>query len=396
LKYWIDFLNRDGVKGWALAPSGIASVEIFINDVRIGETRACLPRPDVLHAHPEVPDEFAARCGFAFSFCDWHFDALTGRVKLRFFPEGAPYVETPEIEVPNIDLSAILNARLPLRERSYPAPFPDSVTAALEALRGGSHYDKPWTLDLTNEALQDLEFLLRRGTQQLPGIHSYFGYLKSLWAKFQFVSHHSYDFARAEGDPLRADATIEEVITIANHLYVLHENGVKGPFIRINSENGAGAALLSNACFELSVDLNIFDLNPPGVGEGATRAAVTRFGREEVVQIYPQAPSGNEGEVGPIPMAIWTNIDSAKSDVNLISLLERLPARSCIFLGCGAEGILASHDIVAMSPIREAFHHAGSNIEVHELIGRTMALWNRNVSWPVLPTAAVLHLLELD
>jgi len=317
--------------------------------------------------------------------------------------------------------------------------------AALCALRGRENYDRQWTDDLVEEALGDIEFLMRRGSRFLPGFGPYLLYLKGLWAKFVLVRDHFPKLAtpgtdvqpkwapshserlgqsrevilRLEKDAIAIGTTIEEMITISHHLFVLHDRGVDGNLAEFGCFKGFSTALLSNACFELGIEMDVFDSFaglPPSesgyyaAGEFAgtlseVKRHVAEFGRLDRVDFHPgffsETLLGSKNTFSP--MCIWMDVDLACSSSDVMSILERLPSRSCVFSHeCTPSnfnrGLINAHggadDVIP--PILDAFQRTGRNITGRHLFAYTGAFWDKDLSWPVLPTSAVLRLIQMD
>jgi len=443
MEFFIDRLNRDYVEGWALASGGISHIEVFVDEESVGVTHTYLPRPDVSLAKPDIPAAVTTRSGFLFAFSQKDFKRTEGNVRLKIVPRDGPPVETGVIPVANIEHKTLAEGKFRSDRLNNPAPFPGSVMAALCALRGGDNYDRPWTDELVEEALGDIEFLVRRGSRFLPGFGPYLIYLKGLWAKFVLTRDHFPKLAkpgstrqpnwepshsdrvgqsrevalRLEKDAIATGTSIEEVITIAHHLFVLREHRVEGRLAEFGCFKGFSTALLSNACFELDIEMDVFDSFaglPPSESsyykEGEfmgtleeVKRNVAEFGRLNRVNFHPGFFSDTLSQIEISPMCIWMDVDLASSSRDVMGVLERLPRKSCLFShecterhfhggaiqqGSGADEVVP--------PIVEAFRRAGRNITGRYLCGYTGAFWDKDVSWPVLPTSAVLRLIHMD
>jgi hypothetical protein len=255
----------------------------------------------------------------------------------------------------------------------------------------------------------------------LPGLYPYLTYLKGLWAKFALVRDHFPRVAHPQTqakDFIAATTTVEEMITIAHHLYVLHENGVRGHMFEFGCFKGFSTALLSHACSELGVELHVFDSFaglPPSqssyyaAGEfmgtlEEVRRNLIQFGRLNCVTLHAGFFSETLPDVNNTlsPMCIWMDVDLASSSHDVMSILERLPSRSCVFSHeCTPSNF--NHGLISprggaddvIPPIVEAFQQAGRNITGRHLFGHTGVFWDKDISWPVLPTDAVLRLIQL-
>ncbi len=417
MEFCIDRLNCDLVEGWAFALEGIKQIEVYVDGVRIGLATTDLARPDVAAARPELPAERASRCGFLFPFSEGHFQHGKAKVKLHILPCNEPAVETPEIEVVSLDARRV--TELP----ANPAPFPLAVMSVLSALRGPSFYEQPWTDDRIAEALRDLDFLVRRGSKRLQGIYPYLGYLKTLWAKFSFIRDHFPRMAKSDAsakDAFAAANSIQEMITIAHHLYVLRESGLTGSLAEFGCFKGFSTALLSSACFELGIQMDVFDSFaglPPsestyykaGEFRGSfeeVKRNVTEFGHIGCITFHRGFFSETLPHSTVTPLCIWMDVDLATSSRDVMCVLDRLPMRGCVFsheclrdnFAGGAIQPRPHHHSGAddvIPPILDAFRRTGRSITGRFLFGNTGAFWDKNVSFPVLPTDAVIRLLHL-
>jgi hypothetical protein len=318
------------------------------------------------------------------------------------------------MEVVKLDSDVLASMELQCSELRNPPPFPLPVVAALCALRGIEHYDRPWTDEVVAEALTDLEFLMRRGGEPLSGVHRYLLYLKGLWAKCVFSNVH-FPRAAAEADEMSSStfgvrSNVEAVLTICQHLYVLKSNGLTGPFVTSGDFLDHEMALISHACFDLTLRMAIFVDQQAlrsvlgGTGTGSTpslerlRRRLIDFGKPECVDFYEEGLS--EAVLGhPICVLIAADLDSGVGP-EAEEALKKLPVRSCAFCW----GISGS-DLPAMASgitgplaasLGMAMHQAGSNITGKHLSGVLASFWDDNVSWPVLSTDAVLRLVRMD
>jgi O-methyltransferase len=96
------------------------------------------------------------------------------------------------------------------------------------------------------------------------------------------------------------------------------------------------------------------------------------------------------------------DVDLASSSQDEMTILGRLPRKSCVFSHeCSSfnfsDGSISpnggSDDVVLA--IVEAFKNDNRAITGRYLAGKTGAFWDKNASWPVLPTEAVLRLIRI-
>jgi hypothetical protein len=195
--------------------------------------------------------------------------------------------------------------------------------------------------------------------------------------------------------------TIEEMITIAHHLYVLRRNGIIGHLIEFGCGKGFSTAFLSNACFELGLCMDVFNPSSSGYKAGESPSDIernlTEFGQIGCVKSHKGPFAHTLPKFTASPSCIWIGRDFGSSTSDVMTLLERLPARSCVFSrGCSEEQFATAAIYPdAVSAIIDAFQRTGRNITGRYLFSGTGAFWDKNVSWPVLPTDAVLRLVRL-
>jgi O-methyltransferase len=420
MEFFIDRVNRDLAEGWVVAAGGIRTIEVFVDDHLIGTTERRVPRPDVAAGRPHMSQEEANNCGFMIAFPHGSFGRPISKVRLRFVPFGGRSVETQAFSVPDISSKLISQPIESETDGSFPAPFPAEIMRVLRALRGGHYYYGPWDDKLAAEAVSDIEFLVLRGTRHLPAVFSYSIYLKRLWETFKAVLANFPRLANA-ADPNAKDAVavlsmIEEMITISHHLFTLNRNGIPGPLLEFGCFKGFSTSLLSHACFDLGIKLHVFDsfAGLPSSESTYYRAGdflgtieevkrnVAEFGRIESVEFHKGFFSETLPAFTVAPACIWMDVDLESSARDVMTILLRLPRKSCVFSHeCSptnfVDGTIQTRtrpeDVV--QPIIEAFKRENREVTGQFLFGNTGAFWDRRMSYPVLPTELVLRLVQI-
>ena len=439
MEFFIDRLDSDLVEGWALGAGGIEKIEVLV-DGELAGVAAPMFRPDIVAAYPKWPSEMTSRSGFRFVFEDRHFQGSMPSVQIRIVARRERALLTDKVAVAKINCQARSEGERRYADSENLAPLPGAVMAALYALRGPDCYghrrhdqprfdqprfdqpwfDQPWTDELSQEAISDIEFLLRRGGGRQPGIHSYLAYLKRLWTDFLFIRDYFPKVANpdvAAKDAWALQNSPEEMITLAHHLFVLRHNGMMGNLAEFGCFKGYSTAMLSRACFDLGIEMDVFDSFaglPPSesayynTGDFCgsleeVKRNVTEFGQIRCVHFHRGFFSETLPGSNVSPMCIWMDVDLATSSRDVMTILERVPVRSCVFSHECRKEDFAGGAIVprqpdpnyVISPIVQAFERTGRAITGRYLAGNTGAFWARNVAWPVLPADLVLKLCRM-
>ncbi|HXU45820.1 MAG TPA: TylF/MycF/NovP-related O-methyltransferase [Thermoanaerobaculia bacterium] len=116
-----------------------------------------------------------------------------------------------------------------------------------------------------------------------PAARRYLFFLKSLYETFHAIEE---CFPRSSGGPGGVGTSPEEMLHVANHLYLLASGGVPGLLLECGCYKGFSSACLSHACAFLGRDLVVADsfagLPPGGPGEEGYRPGDFRGRRDEV------------------------------------------------------------------------------------------------------------------
>jgi hypothetical protein len=135
-------------------------------------------------------------------------------------------------------------------------------------------------------------WLLSPAASELPPVRRYLFFLKWMYETFHAVAElfPAENAARA-GSPRRLDARAmatspEEMLFLANHLYILDSHGVAGAVLECGCFKGFSTCCLSHACAALARRLYVADsfagLPEPGPGERAYAPGDFRGTLEEV------------------------------------------------------------------------------------------------------------------
>jgi hypothetical protein len=194
-------------------------------------------------------------------------------------------------------------------------------------------------------------WLLSPEAGRLPAVRGYLFYLKWMYETFHAVAElfPAGDAGRAGRLDARAMATSpEEMLHLANHLYLLASHGVAGAVLECGCFKGFSSCCLSHACAALGRRLHVADsfagLPEPGPGEGAyapgdfrgtldeVAANVRAFGRPEQVTFRPgwfaaSLPGWRE------PLALlWIDVDLYRSAKDALdAVLPALDPRGAVF-----------------------------------------------------------------
>jgi O-methyltransferase len=166
---------------------------------------------------------------------------------------------------------------------------------------------------------------------------------------FRFVSDH-FDPINHLVDPsakdYRAQATSpDEMLCIANHLYVLQTRGVLETLIECGCFKGFSTCCLSQACAWLGVKMHVFDSFeglPSSASdyysEGDFRAPIDEvldnvrtFGQLAAVELHQGFFSQTLPYFTEPVGCIWMDVDLKSSAQDVMALLPRLPVESCVF-----------------------------------------------------------------
>jgi O-methyltransferase len=406
----VEIVSADCVYGWAAAQPGIREIRVYVAGQQIGVAHLGLPRPDVAAGRPDLPSDLAGRSGYFFKM-----------------PAGSTAWSQPEVQVVlmqddgathELYRGCIIVSADDVPTTVSRSPFPREVCALLAAVNP-QFASSEWTDALSRAAVEEISRLITSGSKEILGLHPWLRYLKSVWASFEYVQCHFPRFG--EADPFRKDAVWTtnshvELFAIAHHLYVLRSYGLSGSFLEFGCFQGFSTSMLSVACRELNITMEVFD-SFQGLpssssayyreGEFAgslddVRRHVSQFGNLEGIEFHPGFFAQTVHQITSPPLCVWMDVDLGTSSRDVMQILRLLPAASCVFShecveeNFGPEGIRyrsGADDVV--EPIVEAFRRE-RRIPVGRFIaGNTGAFWDRDHGLPVLPIESLLRVKNL-
>ncbi len=399
--YKLDGYSPSGVRGWVVHRTGIQEVRALLDGSPAGQVTLGIQRPDVAAF---VGNEFdAIDSGFAIDLPERSIveggvqtlviefvarDSSRRRVERRLWPVASQSV-------------AELDDRIPV------SPFPKDVVAYLQDLRPDEYSRQiPWGPEVVERAVFDIVRILRDRAVVRPVVR-YAHYLRSMSGCFDFIHSH-FDPINRLASPSAKDSvglasSPDEMMCIANHLYVLHTYGLAGGLVECGCFKGFSTCCLSHACAWLNMKLFAFD-SFAGLPESeddyynagefrGTRDEVLdnlrTFGHVEVVDIDQGFFSDTLPKFDQQFAMIWMDVDLESSSKDVMTLLPALPAAACVFSHeCPPESFVEGrpqpHTTEVMPPIVEAFESAGAEPVGSHLLGELGALWRSGVSVPVL------------
>lgn len=412
VKYHFDNVSADYVEGWAFSPKGLDSIEIQIDGATVGVTTPKRSRPDVATAIPGAP----ADTGFYYRFAPGSFSRSQATLTVRFKQNRGGEVASDPILIPNVHSPEPGTSTAP---ESTPSPLPAPIHSILCQLRGEEVYNPPWTDELIHQAVEDLRFIAQRGTRHLPHVYHYLGFLRMMWAKFEFVLGHFPKFnesSNSDKDSIAIASSVPEMLSIANYLYILKSRGLQGRFAEFGCFKGFSTSMLSEACYQLGIPMDVFDSFsglPPSdspyyrAGEfmgslPEVQRNVSAFGKIESVTFHPGFFADSLPKANLLPICIWMDVDLESSSRDVMKIVGSLPVESCLFshecspeyfLATGVQAVRGTDSV--MGPIVDGFRENGREITGRFLFGNTGAFWDRRYGTPVMPVDELLRIKDL-
>jgi hypothetical protein len=246
----------------------------------------------------------------------------------------------------------------------------------------------------------DVHFLPAEPPQVVRVLHpSYARYLGAVWAHFLFVRDY---FPRANPTRLTArDAASrsnspEEMLAIANHLYVLKASGVTGAFAEFGCFKGFSTSMLSHACDLLGIEMHVFDSFEglpasdsreylAGEFKGTleeVRENVGQFGSLRPVVFHKGFFADSLRAFAPPPlMTIWMDVDLDLSARDVMRVFRRIDERGAIFSHeCEPHSFVNGihqepHPNHVIPAILDAYALEGVAVEGRHIGGSTGAFW---------------------
>jgi O-methyltransferase len=412
MQFYLDDVNSDYLHGWAFSSQGIESIEVRVDGTPVGTTVPTVLRPDVEAAVCGA----SGPTGFRYKFPPGVFRSPRPAISIVFKTKSGVEALSETFVIPNLNGSvctAEANDNGPL------SPLPLPIHRLLCQLRGDETYNAPWTGDLIEEAIDDLAFIVKRGPRHLPDLYHYLGFLKMIWAKFEFILCHFpklNESASADKDSIAIASSVPEMFSIAHYLYVLKSRGLQGQFAEFGCFKGFSTSMLSEACFQLSLPMHVFDSFaglPPSESEyyragefmGSlleVQRNVKAFGKIEAVTFHPGFFADTLPESDLQPICIWMDVDLESSSRDVMTILGRLPVESCLFsheccpeyfLPTGIAPVRGPDSVIG--PILDAFRANKRDITGTFISGNTGAFWDRKLGIPVMPVSALIRIKDL-
>ncbi|QEH36934.1 hypothetical protein OJF2_55190 [Aquisphaera giovannonii] len=417
IRYHLDEVNQRVVSGWAVHPSGLRVVRIFRDDVEIGAEAAGLERPDILAAFPDMPG--SDRAGFRLRLGK-HLrpgvNAITLEVEAQDGTRTRTSWETAKLDLDARDASFSFR---PGTDRPVLSGLPFDVTALLRKFRPATYDSQSgWGDELISQGVEDLGTIWSSGARTAP-LNRYILFLKSMYHRFQCISRRfprdNEGVAVDAKDVVAAATTPEEMLAIANHLFVLRSNGLDGHFLEFGCFKGFSSCCLSYCCRYLDLPMDIFDSFaglPPeehdfysagefcGTLEEVT-SNINEFGDPRPVRLHKgffsdSLPHFNETHVS----CIWMDVDLFSSATDVAQVFDRLPRSSIVFThefppDGASDGRVLRDASEVFPPILDKLESMGREPVGRYLSGWLGAIWDAREGIPVLPHHLLMQLVRL-
>ena len=300
-------------------------------------------------------------------------------------------------------------ADLPFESKS---PYPVAVCKAIRALYGSDDI-----------AIDDVCRAFRvHDLFSVAQISDYIRFMASCDSHFKFVARAfpSYNpIAKPDDkDYLCRANTAEELISIANHLYVLKSYGLQGAFAEFGCFKGFSSSMLSYACSLLNIPMHIYDSfeglpssSSSYYSKGDFKGDfdevynnIEQFGAINSVQFHKGFFSESlAAEPTPPLIGLWMDVDLDSSARDAIVAAKMLSPLSAIFSHeCSAADFENYRPRVRdggpndVLPAILSYYAALDIVPVGQyLAGNTGAFWRSDEGIPVLPNSDLRRLLEL-
>ncbi len=338
LRFCTDSVSEYLALGWAFSEDGSpVEIEVRCNGVVVGRSRAILPRSDVRAAYPQFPS--SGTSGFSVKISGVReINTVTLEVLAL---EGDNRTVIGSQQILPIEARLRLKTEMPLHP-IQPSAFPQDVLATILTV---------WPETSGDDAIADkICTLATSNVQEIPSIIRYARFLRAVSTHFQFVQRY-FPAVNSEHSDLAIDVQCkanspQEMLSIANQLYVLKSYGVIGDFAEFGCFKGYSSAMLSHACSLLGIRMLIFD-SFEGLPESASTfyrkgdfaggfdevaRNVDLFGSSSAV-VYHRgyfSDSLRRTEV-PTLMALWMDVDLETSARDVMTVAHKVDPRGAIF-----------------------------------------------------------------
>jgi hypothetical protein len=407
----LEVCNADGLMGWVVHPAGVDCVQVLLQDRPIGQVRCGEARADVAAAKPERAESLHS--GFAATFPDGTFaSACPEQLFVEFTARDGSRLRVPcELWPVRVSGGEIV------RRGTSLAPLPADVTTTLAQLRP-DRYDTtgPWSSETVNNALDDIVRILHDRISVKPVLR-YSHYLLSMSQSFGYIGSH-FDRINTLVDSSAKDfgavaSSPQEMLCIANHLYVLRSRGIRDGLAECGCFKGFSTCCLSQACAWLEIPMYVFDSFeglPPSPGgyyeAGDFRGTIDEvtdnlntFGQPAVVELHRGFFAETLTHFIEPFSCIWMDVDLESSSRDVMTLLPRLPPESCVFSHeLPHHAFLDSRPLPEASevlpPILQAFSELGTVPVGKHLTGYLGAIWPDGRAAPVLGHDEIRRIVE--
>jgi hypothetical protein len=249
-------------------------------------------------------------------------------------------------------------------------------------------------------------------------LQHYLLYLHQMATRFELISRRfppvNTRITPGSKDMACVASSVDEMLAISNHLYVLRSHGLGGAFTEFGCFKGFSSSCLSHACAALGLEHHIFDsfrgLPPSGSGYYAggdfagsleeVQNNITAFGDIRCVKFFPGYFSDSLPHYQGTPLAIWMDVDLRSSAEDVMQILPRLARNSLVFTHeCRPENfadgrvVSSNTEDDVLPPILKAFAEDGRMATGTYLTGYTGAVWDRRDGIPPLSVTSVRNLI---
>lgn len=412
-RYSVDVCSCEVLSGWAFHPSGLAEIRVSIAGQLVGRATLGLSRDDVAAAHPGV--EGAARSGFGFLFPPEAFGALPATVTLVLRAQNGEEELVKQRGIVPLRARADAFEGLPAEGRR--APLPLDVVRCLEGIHP-DWVESPdgWDDRRVAVALGDVRRIAEQRTPAKP-VQRWVHFLRAMLVSFRHIREHYGRFnTRVAPDAKDWDAvasTAEEMLSIANTLYVLRSYGLEGRFVECGCFKGYSTCCLSQACAWLRLEMDVFDSFeglPHAEGDAWYKAGDFRgdfeevldnlrtFGRPDLIRFHRGFFADTVPHYRDPVFALWMDVDLPSSAADVMAFLPLLDPRAPVISHeCPEEaflnGVFAPEKSDVLPPIVDAFLAAGRDPAGVHLFNYTGAVFDFDsgiplLSWSELKTVA--------
>ncbi len=197
------------------------------------------------------------------------------------------------------------------------------------------------------------DWLVSSQTERIPTVRRYLFYLKWMYETFHAIAEcfpkHNIDREGQKDSCAVPISRPQEMLYLANHLYVLDSYGVEGVVLECGCFKGYTSCCLSHACAFLSRDLIVADsfegLPTPGPKEGGyyeagdfagalaeVQSNIQTFGRPACVR-YLKGWFSDSLKRWDQPLALlWTDVDLYQSTMDVLeNVFTALDPRAVVF-----------------------------------------------------------------